>query len=149
MLDIKTRDASVTSIMQKRFHSFSPKDPLKDVIRFFLRSKPVVVPVIDPSGKLLGEIRKMDLVKTLVNPHDLPLAELTGLGFGVDRSFVAKRARDIMVKRERVLRVDATVEDALLIMLRHKDPVLPVVDESDTLLGLVTEEILLRKSSLM
>ena len=56
------------------------------------------------------------------------------------------KARDIMTRRIHSIESNATVLQAVRLMLQHKISGLPVVDANGTLLGIVTEGDFLRRT---
>ncbi|GAB4539522.1 MAG: CBS domain-containing protein [Thermodesulfovibrionia bacterium] len=56
------------------------------------------------------------------------------------------KAKDIMTRDVITIRPDATVEELARLLIEHKISGVPVIDESDRLIGIVTENDLIRQN---
>lgn len=135
----------VSAVMQKRFVSFLPSAPIQEAVVYLATHPEDAVPVLD-GKKFKGEIRSADLLKTLINLNDLSLGALTDYGFGGIKEWNPRVVKDIMRTHEVVISPTATVESVIMQLLQGKDAVIPVVDEKDNLVGIVTAQQILQKS---
>lgn len=137
----KTR---VSKIMQKGVHPLSPGDSLTTLVKRFLKESASSLPVVDEKGVFIGEILRVDLLKTCVDLRDISLATISEFGSKLDRGYSAQTAADLIVTKDRTLRRTATVEEAILIMLKEGDSAIPVLDPRGCLKGIITDLLLLR-----
>lgn len=118
--DLMTRDV----VTLKETQNLAKADELLRLHR--IRHLPVV-----RQHKLVGLITHRDLLKAAAIR-------------GVDPSEMPMWAADIMTREVSTVRPDTSLRDAVKLMLQHKYGCLPVVDDSDTLLGILTEADLVR-----
>jgi acetoin utilization protein AcuB len=95
------------------------------------------IPVVESGKRLVGLITRASL--------RIPPSELSSLNVWEITRFLSNlRVRDLMVKHKDVITIApaATIEEAALIMVRHKIGCLPVVEEG-IVVGIITEVDLL------
>ena len=112
----------ISSIMSTEIISFSPDDKLSDVLESFKSHKIHHVPIVDGTGKLVGLITTSDLL-------------------WLNRSFddySSIRVGDVMSTKLARLGPDSKVGTAAEIFLKNWFHALPIVDDNDTLVGIVT-----------
>lgn len=109
-------------------HPFTlhPDDTVEDARKLMSEKKISGILIIDKNGKLVGLVTKRDL-----------LFEEVG----------RKKLREVMVPRDKLIVAKAGIEfkDAYRIFAKHKIEKLPVVDENNNLVGLITIKDLLRE----
>lgn len=127
--------------------------PFKEVVRRLDRHRISGLPVTDPEGKVVGVISETDL---LLRQAAAPAPgggrgswaeRLRGLSRRVRRDAARARAGTaggVMSAPAVTVRADATVREAARLMAEHGIERLPVVDEEDRLVGIVTRRELLR-----
>ncbi|MBD3313714.1 CBS domain-containing protein [Candidatus Woesearchaeota archaeon] len=131
----KTGDITVKEVMRKRFPKVKSGDSLKSVIKKFYRHNVSILPVF--SGRTFaGEIRKMNLLKLIIDVDKIPQEEIIEMGYSVDMGFFAKKAKDLMEKHAVFVREDDTVKDVAWRMLRNSVRSCPVV-RKNKLVGIV------------
>ncbi|WP_457572519.1 CBS and ACT domain-containing protein [Desulfovulcanus sp.] len=92
------------------------------------------VPVIDAQGNLVGIVSDRDIRDALPSkylPGDLPSEDTGGLIF--------LKVKDIMTIDPIVTYPDETVENVAYILQKNKIGGLPVIDENNNLVGIITE----------
>lgn len=90
------------------------------------------LPVVD-GGKLVGLVTDRDLRSVSPSPATtLSIFELNYL-------LTKMQIKDIMEKKVITIQVDATVEEAALLLYNHRIGGLVVVDEKSTVVGVITE----------
>ncbi|MFM2267623.1 MAG: hypothetical protein RL757_1064 [Bacteroidota bacterium] len=112
----------ISSIMTRQVVTVLPSDNLETVKDIFSRKRIHHVPVVEKSGKLVGILTTSDL-------------------FWLNKSFddyEKIRVRDVMTHRIAKLELDDKVGTAAEIFLENRFHALPIVDENDHLLGIVT-----------
>ena len=138
----------------------------KDVVKFkdvdtiayvaeVLRGKNISgAPIVDEDNKVIGIVSEGDIMKlievhspnlNLLLPAPFDLIELPvrmEVGYEEIANDVRKAASvlvgEIMTKKVRTVKKDASISDAALLMDKHNVNRLPVVDENNKLTGIVT-----------
>jgi len=113
----------VEEYMTRNVYYVSPEDTVKDVIELIKKTSHDTFPVVS-KGKVVG----------IVSVHDL---------IGRDEN---EKIENIMVKREKMIttRPDANIRDVGRLMFRTGFSKLPVIDEEDRLLGIITNTDVIR-----
>jgi CBS domain-containing protein len=101
-----------------------------------------ILPVLDNGGRLVGKIRKSDLMKRFVHPHSLGSEKIFGII--MDLGYFAKTAADLMRKYKAVVRKDTKVEKICQLMVNEAVSSLPVVEDDGRFVGIVYAETLLK-----
>lgn len=127
----------VRDIMPRKMVTISESDRLSTVEDIMTLGRVRHMPVVH-AGKLIGVVSERDLLRS-------SLSSLSEFGNEERRAFLH------VVEIGRVMSAPAitigprnTVEEAARVMAEKKIGCLPVVDEDDTLLGLITETDVLR-----
>ncbi|MEZ4333763.1 MAG: CBS domain-containing protein [Myxococcota bacterium] len=80
-------------VMERHVITLSPNDPISNVHRLFVEEGIHGAPVVDETGRLLGVVSSLDLLRSAAEVHDLPepdprdLRQILDLGnrsFGLD-----------------------------------------------------------------
>jgi len=108
-------DMKVSGVMSTELISASPDAPLSTITKYFDAGKVSGVPVLDPEGRCVGMLSKKDV--------------------GSDASALVKSK---MTTPARVIGCDRKVADAAAVMLKYKIHRLPVKDDSERIIGMVT-----------
>ncbi|MCX4234811.1 CBS domain-containing protein [Streptomyces sp. NPDC020707] len=125
--------------------------PFKEVARRLAEHRISGLPVIDEDEKVIGVISETDLMLRQARTPD-PYApkrrfSLAGLRPGVRRQAVKARARtagQLMTEPPVTAHADDTIVEAARTMARRRVERLPVLDEEDRLVGIVTRRDLLQ-----
>ncbi|MEU2896418.1 CBS domain-containing protein [Streptomyces sp. NPDC001273] len=127
--------------------------PFKEVVRRLGNHGISGLPVIDEDNKVIGVISETDLVlRQALTPEPGRTSgrwtdRLRGLSRRVRRETAKSRARTaggVMSAPAVTVRADAGVTEAARLMTEHRIERLPVVDEADRLVGIVTRRDLLQ-----
>ncbi|MEU1673119.1 CBS domain-containing protein [Streptomyces roseifaciens] len=126
-----------------------PDTPFKEVARLLAEHRISGLPVVDARGKVLGVISETDL---LTRPAAGPggperRLRLPRLGRAARRSAAKARARtaeQLMTAPAVTVRAGDSIAEAARTMARHRVERLPVVDEENRLVGIVTRRELLQ-----
>ena len=113
----------VEEYMTRNVYYVSPEDTVKDVIELIKKTSHDTFPVV-LEGKVVGIVSVNDLI-------------------GKDEN---EKVKNIMVKRENMIttRPDANIRDVGRLMFRTGFSKLPVIDEEDRLLGIITNTDVIR-----
>ena len=145
---------TVENAMQKDVVKFKDVDTIAYVTEV-LRAKNISgAPIVDEDNKVIGIISEGDIMKLievhspnlnllLPAPFDLIVLPVRmEVGYEEIANDVRKAASvlvgEIMTKKVRTTKRDASISDAAELMDKHKINRLPVVDENKKLVGLVT-----------
>lgn len=91
------------------------------------------VPVVDENGKIVGIISDRDIKDA--SPSKATTLDMHELYYLLSEI----KIKDIMTKKVTTIRVDETVEKAAVLMLEGNFGGLPVLDENDKVVGIVTD----------
>ncbi|GGY14700.1 CBS domain-containing protein [Streptomyces anandii] len=129
--------------------------PFKEVARLLADHRVSGLPVVDEDDQVIGVISETDLMMRQAHTPAGPCeadgrpwyAHLTALTAGSRRRAAKARARtagQLMTEPPVTVHADATIVEAARTMARRRVERLPVVDEEDRLVGIVTRRDLLR-----
>lgn len=113
--------------------------PVPEVDALMRKHRVRHVPVVDGEGRLVGIVTDRDIRSAM--PSKL-LSE--GAGQAEMAGFRESKARDIMTQKPHVITQAHTVQDALLLIDRYRVGALPVVDEDNRLIGILSVRDLLK-----
>ena len=141
---------SVRDVMSRDVVAARPDAPLASTVRQLVESPYRALPVVDPQGRVVGIVTNSDLVERgglglrvellrTLSPRELA-AELAASERG-------KTVADVMTSPVATIGPAATLADAAHLMVARSLKRVPVVDERDRLLGMVSRVDLLRTSA--
>ena len=128
---------AISKVMSTNVVTVEMDDSLKEVRNIFEHTSFHHLLVVN-SGKLVGVISDRDLLKSL-SPHLETLAETTK-----DLATLNKKAHQIMSRELVILPPDASLYDAIDIFNNNKISCIPVVDETNIPVGIVSWRDILR-----
>ena len=145
---------TVEDAMQEDVVKFKDVDTIAYVTEVLRGKKISGAPIVDSENKVIGIVSEGDIMKlievhspnlNLILPAPLDLIELPvrmEVGYEEIANDVRKAASvlvgEIMTKKVRTVKKDVSISDAATIMDKHKINRLPVVDEDNKLIGIVT-----------
>ena len=121
----------IEKIMSKNVVSVEMDDSLKVVKKIFDNTSFHHLIVVE-SGKLIGVISDRDLLKAL-SPNVGTVHETTK-----DAASLNKKAHQIMTRKPIVLRLNAEIYEAVAIFNNNKISCIPVVDEEEIPVGVIS-----------
>ncbi len=148
---------NVKDVMNSDVISCRPDDEISNAAQLLKEQNISGLPVVD-EGKVVGIVTEADILKLLKVPEhgglwlpspfeviEIPIRELinwedtkhmlTDIG--------SKPIRDIMESEVYAISADSSIEDASLMMMKHKVNRLPVLD-GETLVGIITRGDIIR-----
>ncbi|HEV2097337.1 MAG TPA: CBS domain-containing protein [Stellaceae bacterium] len=138
-----------SDVMTRDLVSIRPDAPVREAIRLMLDNKVSGLPVIDTDGQLAGVLTEGDLLRRseiATERHHWRWLELL-LGPGrLASEYVRTHGRvvnELMTREVITVATDMPLEEIVALMERHRIKRLPVVDASDTLVGIVSRADLL------
>ncbi len=140
-------------IMNKDVISVKEEDKVEDLVKIMLNSGISGVPVVDDNGSVVGIVSETDLIypeKSLHLPAFIPI--LDGIVFLESfkklereiKKMTAYRVKDVMNKKVITVKEDTEVERIVNILLDKKINRVPVVDDENKLVGIITRSNILR-----
>lgn len=145
---------TVEDAMEKNVVKFREADTISYVANTLREKKISGAPIVDNNNKVVGIISEGDIMRlievhspnlNLILPAPLDLIELpVRMRLELDElsEGVAKAASvligEIMTKEVFKVKKDVTISDAAELMDKHKINRLPVIDEKDKLIGILT-----------
>jgi len=145
---------TVENAMQKDVIKFKDVDTISYVANVLREKKISGAPIVDENNKVIGVISEGDIMRlieahspdiNLILPSPLDLIELpvrmrlelNKLAEGVANA-ASVIVREIMTKKVFIAREDFSISDAASLMDKHDVNRLPVVDENNKLIGIIT-----------
>lgn len=127
----------VKNWMTKDVITVNADDSMQDAGHIMRERKLNILPVME-NGKMVGIISDRDLKKA--SPSDATTLDMHELLFLISKI----KIRDLMKKKVITIPPDYTVEEAASILLENRISGLPVVDNQDKLVGIITRSDLFR-----
>ncbi|MEV5607566.1 CBS domain-containing protein [Streptomyces sp. NPDC052225] len=118
--------------------------PFKDVVRLLDQHRISGLPVVDEEEHVIGVISETDLLVRQAGEREHRWSRLSPGARTTRRKARARTAGQLMSDPPVTSRADDTIAEAARTMARHKVERLPVVDEADRLVGIVTRRDLLQ-----
>jgi acetoin utilization protein AcuB len=113
--------------------TITPDTPLQDALPLMHEHRFRRLPVVDEKGRLVGIVSERDLLYASPPPSTL----LSGLE--LNHLLAELQTREIMTQEVITTTPDTFVEDAARLMVENKIGGLPVVDEDNRVVGVITE----------
>jgi acetoin utilization protein AcuB len=127
----------VKNWMSKEIVTVGADDSMQNAIYILQEQNIKILPVMD-GGNLVGIISDRDLKKA--SPSDATTLDMHELLFLISKI----KVRDLMKKPVYTAKPDDTVEEAAALLLEKKISGLPVVDENNRLVGIITRSDIFR-----
>ncbi|GGN48631.1 hypothetical protein GCM10011579_001460 [Streptomyces albiflavescens] len=145
------RQNKVGSVMATEVVTAVYGTPFKEVVRLLAEHRISGLPVIEEDDKVLGVISETDLIVRQAETPDpygskrrFRLAELTHHARRRAAKAHARTAGQLMSVPPVTVHADNTIAEAARTMAEHRVERLPVVDEEDRLVGIVTRRDLIQ-----
>lgn len=144
-------DSRVRLIMTSHVVTVTPETSIDDVARLIWEHKIGSLPVVE-NGRVVGIVTDYDLI-TRETDYDAPVFfsfleayfRIPGTGDREQlRRILAISARELMSSPATTVGPDDTVQDVATLMYDKRLNALPVVDEENTLVGIVTRSDIVR-----
>ena len=127
----------VKNWMSKEVITVGADDSMQNAIYILQEQNIKMLPVMD-EGNLVGIITDRDLKKA--SPSDATTLDMHELLFLISKI----KVRDLMKKPVHTVRSDHTIEEATALLLEKKISGLPVIDENNQLVGIITRSDIFR-----
>jgi len=127
----------VKNWMSKEVITVDADDSMQNAIYMLKEQNIKILPVMD-DGTLVGIITDRDLKKA--SPSDATTLDMHELLFLISKI----KVRDLMKKPVYIAKPDDTVEEAAALLLEKKISGIPVVDENNRLVGIITRSDIFR-----
>lgn len=138
--------------MQKYVFSVPADITVHELIRLFVSHNVSAMPVVSEDGKLLGIVSEGDLMYKKVQPYIPQYIDVLGgtlyyCGYGhYQKSFkkmLATTAAEIMTKEVKCVKTDTKMGVITTLMVDKHLKVVPVVDEKNKLVGMISRHDIL------
>lgn len=145
------REIKVKALMNPQVIYASPQEDIKEVIIKMAEARISGLPVVEDE-MVIGVISESDLLRGLnlksIGGSFLLLALFMRRGEEILKNLFEKKVKDIMTSPAIVLHEEAPVEEVILLMKTKGINRIPVVNDQERLVGIVTRENLLFKHPL-
>lgn len=136
----------IKDIMRKRIKTFSQDAPIKQIAKYLHTANISCVPVVDKSGKIVGDIHEKDMLKLLIGATHTSEYDISGvLGTKLDMSYFAETAADLMNSHNFEIGQETTVAKAAKLMLDEGIRSMLVKDKKGKVVGVITVEDIVEK----
>ncbi|MDI3406872.1 CBS domain-containing protein [Streptomyces cavernicola] len=139
------RHRRISELMTREVVSVRGDTPFKEVVRALRQHRITAAPVVDGENRVLGVVSEGDLLRKTTDrsaaPADLPA--VPGVEAWERAKAAGTRAEELMSAPAVCARPDWTVAEAARLMEVQDVKRLPVVDEGDRLVGIVSRRDLL------
>lgn len=148
MAELTARD-----IMTENVITIKKESSIEDLSEILLKNKISGVPVVDGDGKIEGVVTEADIIVQDTDLHFPRYFKLLDAIIYLDslnrfrdslKKHLATKVEDIMVSKVLTISPETTISDIAELMLRQKINRLPVVDEKDKVIGIVTRADIVR-----
>lgn len=143
----------VKDIMTRDVISVRPDTPVATVARLFREKAISGMPVVNPAGEVVGIITEVDLVARHARPHfpsyfqfldGIIYLESTKRYRESMRHILATTAGELMTTPAQTVGPEMDVQDLATFMVEHRVNPVPVIDDEENLVGVVSHTDLLR-----
>lgn len=124
-MKLKKREPTVRDVMTREIMVGKPSDNIKDVARRLIERGVDHLPIVDDEGKLVGIVTSWDLARAIAQ----------------DR----RQLQEIMTRRVVTAKEDELIDTTVRRMAQHNISGVPVVDEQNRVVGIVTTDDISRK----
>jgi len=142
----------VREIMTKAVITVRTETPVTEVSRIFRERAISGMPVMDAEGSLVGIITEVDLIARHARPHFPAYVQFLDSIFYLGstkryresmRRILATTAGELMTTPVRTVGLEMDVQDLAAFMVEHRVNPVPVVDDEQRLVGIVSHTDLL------
>ncbi len=146
-------ELTAQDIMTENVITIKKESSIEELSEILLKNKISGVPVVDGDGKIAGVVTEADIIvqdTDLHFPRYFKLLDgiiyLDSLNRFMDslKKHLATKVEDIMVAKVRTISPGTTISDIAELMLQQKINRLPVVDEDNKVIGIVTRADIVR-----
>ncbi|GAB4469826.1 MAG: CBS domain-containing protein [Armatimonadaceae bacterium] len=147
----KRGEKTVADVMKRDVITVPAEATLQEVATLLTAQKISGAPVVDENNNMVGIISESDLLSEARKHAGLPHA--AAFGFFILPQETLERlykngssllAREVMTKKVTTITPDIRIDEVGDLMVRSKINRIPVVDEQDRLVGIITREDILR-----
>jgi CBS domain-containing protein len=124
----------LNDIMVKKPYTINIDEPFSRVWEIFASMDIRHLPVVDDGGHLLGIVTQRDLYR-IVSPHKTMEGELVYDKMDLDKHIL----KYVMTQKVATLSPDNNLKDAIELMINSKYGCIPVTDEKNHLVGIITQ----------
>ena len=137
-------ETRVADVMTRRVETLSPVDTIRDAVNMMMDCKLTTVPVVDGNNRCVGILSRSDLTEMFLQGDselshvlDTDRLSMEWLNRSLDTSDVRK-VNELMSIDVATVQSSQTLAEACLEMKRHQIHHLPVVNEQEAIVGIVS-----------
>lgn len=137
-------DVTVADVMTHRVEMLAPGDSIKDAVTLMLDCKLSTIPVVDGECKCIGMLSRSDLTEMFMQEDrelssvlDTERLSMDAINRSQDTS-EARIVKEFMTYEVATIRLSQTLTEGCQVMARHQIHHLPVVDETEKVVGIVS-----------
>lgn len=136
---------TVDELMTRNVVRVRPDTPFKEIVKELAENDVTAVPVVDPSGRVVGVVSEADLMrKSADQPDPFGRVPVPSLEAWERARAEGARAEEIMSAPAVCARPEWNVVETARLMTAQNVKRLPVVDEIDQLVGIISRADILR-----
>ncbi|GAA3031045.1 CBS domain-containing protein [Streptomyces olivoverticillatus] len=136
---------TVDELMTRNVVRVRPDTPFKEIVKELAENDVTAVPVVDPSGRVIGVVSEADLMrKSADQPDPFGHVPVPSLESWERAKAEGARAEELMSAPPVCARPEWNVVETARLMTTQNVKRLPVVDETDRLLGIISRADVLR-----
>jgi len=124
-LTVKKRELMVLDVMKREVFTASPGDDVEDAAKKLVEKRIDHLPIVDEESKLIGIVTSWDLAKAIARDK--------------------RRLNEIMTRKVITAKADESIDVVVRRMTQHNISGVPVVDETDHIVGILTTDDISRK----
>jgi len=133
----------IKEVMSTNVTTIEVNRPLSDLAKLFAHPNIGGMPVVDEAGNMVGIVTMIDFINYCLPHSPLLIQELISSNEGVEKDIFSidwenTKISDIMEKRIVTIQEEDSIVKAAALFYEHKIRMLPVVNSSGKLLGVVT-----------
>lgn len=132
----------VQDIYSNKFFTCHPKDCLKDIVQKMVENKTNTLIVVDDEGKYEGIVTSKHLIMAVLPDflEDKQIAFLAGEGDFEQavKDSIGVRVEDFMTDTVKPVKLETPIVRVAVNVLYQNESRLPVVDDADVVIGIVT-----------
>jgi len=140
----------VQDVMSRNVHTVSPNTPLAEAVKLLVDRVSKTLPVVDEQGRVVGIFTDGDLLNRVSVLATSATAHLTRAELHAELQHLRstdQTVQDVMTPNPITITADATIPQAVALLLEHDIKRLPVVDSGGKLVGLVSRVDILKAFS--
>lgn len=137
-------DMPVSEIMTRRSETLTPADTIKDALNLMYECKLTTIPIVDVENRCVGILSKSDLTEMFIQEDSELANSIDADYFSLDRmhrtlnTSDTRKVKELMTFDVTTVEAAQTIPKACQLMLKHQIHHLPVVNDDNVVVGIVS-----------